>query len=570
MFTLCVLPSQLKAQDAATRLLAEADTLVHDMQYDQVGAIADSLLETDLTQPNRARALLLKARVLEREEQLDTAIVTALHALDIAEELELLELAAGLHTTLGLTYELIGNWQTSSSHLDKAEQLIYENQLEWLYAQYCIRRASLIRVSSDINSEDSLQLVKSLIEEAMQYAQKYDQLWHLADSHMLLGSNVGGVISIEERMAHKKSAARAYERAGNNTGAALTRLGLSNYYVYLKDYDQARVQFDSAEALFDFESEWTYLYYDAKALLLAKTGHIDSAIAAFRQWEYAFEMSYDAQNRTEIAELTAVHENEKKQVRLDAQIRENEEQEKVLNRTIGWLIGVLLVLGLLFVSFRRQRSQTKKIAEQREDLERSLDKQKVLLAEVQHRVKNNLQVIIAMLDLQKDAPKSKSIEEITQESQKRIESMALLHDKVYLSDNLEKIKLQSYLEEIVALLHETHATKSIELDIVVNSEIETVAVDKAIPVGLITVELLMNSFKHAFGEKEEGRISIATQALVDSKYTSELTYQDNGNGYNSTPSVDGLGLEIIKGLTGQLHGKVEMDGRDGFSAKIQF
>ena len=175
-----------------------------------------------------------------------------------------------------------------------------------------------------------------------------------------------------------------------------------------------------------------------------------------------------------------------------------------------------------------------------------------------------------MLDLQREAQEGKTIDEITTENQRRIESMAFLHDKVYLSDDLENVKLQSYLKELAELMRETYSGKSIDIQINIQSQVESVPVRKAIPLGLATVEMLMNSFKHAFKDRDKGSITITTSNIEHAKYSAQFIYQDNGHGFTGKPRKGGLGLEIINGFVGQLHGSVEMDGSEGYRATVRF
>ncbi|MGB0917989.1 MAG: hypothetical protein ACPGU4_10390, partial [Flavobacteriales bacterium] len=101
-------------------------------------------------------------------------------------------------------------------------------------------------------------------------------------------------------------------------------------------------------------------------------------------------------------------------------------------------------------------------------------------------------------------------------------------------------------------------------------EITSVSIDKAIPLGLITVELLINSFKYAFENQDNGEIKIVTRKCNEANYSSCFEYKDNGKGFDQLPKSNGLGMEIIKGLTGQLHGQITMDGNNGFNATILF
>lgn len=549
--------------------------MVHNMQFEAAEEIADNLLNTNIRDADRGRALLVKARTQERADNLDSATAIGLSALKLAEAEGLVDVAAGANITLSLIHERVGNFDISVNHLDQAEQLLFDHQLEGQYAQYYVRRASLNRLIFDranasINALAKAQAdFKELAELAEKYALKYDQLWHRADAQLLLGSLYGTENSVA-LVYHRKTAIKLFKEAKEYISAGYMYLSLASHYLELDSQKLAWSNYDSAASIMLLTRSLPSGFYQVRAELFAHSGQYDSAFACLQKQHQVYTSDINEQNRAEIARLNAVHDNVQKQTKILAQDRENAEQKKVINRTVALLVAVLLILVLLFFGYRRKRAQNDKITEQRGELEQALHRQKVLLAEVQHRVKNNLQVIIAMLDMQSEAIGYKSIEEITQENQRRIESMAFLHDKVYLSEDLEHVKLQSYLDQIADLLHGTYASKDISVDIAIQSEIDSVPVDKAIPLGLITVELLMNSFKHAFEGRAKGSIRISTIKTSESPNASKLVYQDDGHGYETTPKSSGLGTEIIKGLAGQLHGNVEMDGSDGFRAIIKF
>ena len=565
-----VLPDMCFAQRATEQLLDMADSMVNRFQYEAAGEIAENLLVAALSDVGRAKALLVKAQVLERAGVMDTATAIALSALKIAEVTGLDEVAAGAHITLALIHEQIGGYDISNGHLDQAERLLFSSQLERQYGQYYVRRASLIRVST--TDEDAYVLAKAKMYElaqlAIKYARIYDQPRHVADAHLILG-----IIQDEDTktmLHHKKAAIRIYKEAGDFVSAGYMYTGVASAYANMGKIDLAWSYYDSAVATYPPTKPLPPNFYGLEAFLFYKREQYDFAFAAMEQQQEVFAQDLIEQSRLEVSRLNAVHENEQKQALLQKQIHENAEQKKLLSRTVALLIAVLLILGLVFFGYRRKRSQNAKINEQRGELEQSLRNQKVLLAEVQHRVKNNLQVIIAMLDMQSEAPVHKSTEEIMKENQRRIESMAFLHDKVYLSDDLERVKLQPYLDQIAELLRSTYSDKDKEIKVTIDSEITFVPVDKAMPLGLMTVELLMNSFKHAFKEREHGSVKITTSKIDKSPYSSQFVYQDDGKGYDTASKSDGLGLEIINGLTGQLRGKIEIDGSNGFRATIQF
>jgi PAS domain S-box-containing protein len=209
-----------------------------------------------------------------------------------------------------------------------------------------------------------------------------------------------------------------------------------------------------------------------------------------------------------------------------------------------------------------------KLAE--EALRSSLREKEVLLQEVHHRVKNNLQVISSLLDLQSQTLKDQKTLEIFRESYNRVKSMALLHDKLYQSQSLEKIDFPEYVTTLTSYLLMSYG---VNLDLIkVNINIEQVflSIDTALTCGLIINELISNSLKYAFPKEKGGLLEIKLSCESNQKLL--LTVKDNGVGFPQDVSLKTttLGLKLVDVLTKQLEGDLELDQSQGTEFKIKF
>ncbi|MGB0918186.1 MAG: sensor histidine kinase, partial [Flavobacteriales bacterium] len=471
------------AQAQPAQQLDVVDSLLLRFQWRTADTILEHLFTTNLSIAEEAEAKLYKARVLEKLNEMDKATVYALDALESSTNNNLSDIAAGTHITLSLIQERVGQIQKASTHLDDAEKLLFENKLEHQYAHYYVRRSSLIRVSTQ--DPDSIATATELALLANKYATKYNQPWHLADSHLLLSSYYKR--NLPEYMVHRKAATDIFVTEGDYISGGYMLLGLAEFYSDLDSHEQAFTLYDSAVMVHLMEKPLPSSFYEGRATLFKNVGMYDSAFANLQLQYTTYANDIAEQKRVEVAQLNAVAESEKKQLALENQVETNKKQETILTRTIVFLVLITIALVLLFAAYGQLKSRNIKIRKQSEALETSLQRQKVLLAEVQHRVKNNLQVIIGLLDLQNEAPNNKTVQEITYESQKRIESMAFLHDKIYLSEDLDQIDLPAYLDEVANLMQTSYSTEEKPVSIEIESEITSVSIDKAIPLGLITV-----------------------------------------------------------------------------------
>ncbi|WP_455241048.1 histidine kinase dimerization/phosphoacceptor domain -containing protein [Methanothermobacter tenebrarum] len=200
------------------------------------------------------------------------------------------------------------------------------------------------------------------------------------------------------------------------------------------------------------------------------------------------------------------------------------------------------------------------------NLQQSLHEKEALLREVHHRVKNNLQIISSLLSLQAKYCGSEEVKNILSDSQARIKSLALVHEKLYKTETITNISSKDYLESLARDLINFQAPRPIKIRLETDIDDIPLEMDKCIPLGLITNELIMNSMKHAFPEKE-GIISVKFKCREDK---CNLEISDNGKGLPEDfdiEKVSSLGLQLVIGLVRQLDGefKIESDGGTSFT-----
>jgi two-component sensor histidine kinase len=200
----------------------------------------------------------------------------------------------------------------------------------------------------------------------------------------------------------------------------------------------------------------------------------------------------------------------------------------------------------------------------------SLEEKEVLLKEVHHRVKNNLQIISSLLNLRASKAPTEEAARSLRDSQSRIHSMALIHQQLYRSDNLASIDFGQYVRELT-----THLTRSVgaaarNIDVEVNVESAPLSIDLAIPCGMIVNELVTNAMEHAFPEGRAGSIGVSFRSI---DHLRELTVSDNGVGLDTTDDDDSpasLGLQVVHALVEQIGGRTQVEHNDGTRYAIQF
>lgn len=209
---------------------------------------------------------------------------------------------------------------------------------------------------------------------------------------------------------------------------------------------------------------------------------------------------------------------------------------------------------------------------QRDALRKALEEREVLLREIHHRVKNNMQIISAMLELQAGYTTDNHIHEFFEESQARIKSMALVHEKLYRQESLSRINFGEYMQDLVDGIMAQYPPVLEKSAVNIDVGNIMLPIDKAIPCGLIVNELVSNIFKHAFPDKRSGRVEISMQEAENSAII--LTVKDNGIGLPKDMDIHSgktFGMYIIHSLAErQLGGSIEMSNTHGTSFIIRF
>lgn len=274
--------------------------------------------------------------------------------------------------------------------------------------------------------------------------------------------------------------------------------------------------------------------------------------------------------------MEANYEKEKKAQELLLSERENALKEEKIKRqktTRNYLflvIGVgLIVLFLLFIQAKSLRSANQKLTEQKDELARNAEEKQLLLNEIHHRVKNNLQIVSSLLNMQSREVKDEKVLDALKEGRDRVHSMALVHQMFYQgAEESASIDADKYIEKLCqSLVRSYGAEDSVELDLSV--EPTKLDIDRATLVGLIINELVSNSLKYAFGGKvKDGKLSISLRS--DGK-EHILVVEDNGSGQTNTDrSSDSFGLKLVSSTIKKLKGKMTVVSNNGYSTRIVF
>ncbi|MCA0429687.1 MAG: sensor histidine kinase [Bacteroidetes bacterium] len=232
------------------------------------------------------------------------------------------------------------------------------------------------------------------------------------------------------------------------------------------------------------------------------------------------------------------------------------------------LIGLIFLLGAVFV-YLVVKMGYNTISELKKTL-LSKEEKEVMLQELHHRVKNNMQIIISLMRLQNDKINDVDLKQTFIECENRIQSMALVHQCLYKSKDISTVDLSIYINDLVKYIFSGQSQIKFNLNI----EKINLTLDKTIPLGIVINEILTNSLKHAFNNLQNGEVYLSLSKIEKGKHSLIIT--DNGKGFDTNLNIksenNSIGLELIKNLIEQIDGEIELTSqiKKGTSFKITF
>lgn len=566
----------LKARDTNTYLLSiytNCFALDFQGQYKQAKQLALQTVSQYESKPNNDYIVELYyylSTLYNDERKTATAFMYVNKALDLYNKQNNQNGIFKCNYQLAAISTLSGMYQKSNTYLDKCQQLLelkFDQKIEnkitvhSLYAQNFIYSKDYSKAlyhclvvqkdlkkwsSSDIAVTNNLALIKIYTElgaysKALVYINKLELFSELTNSDRYQLSIVKG----------------NYFLASKNYLKAL-EIGQFNYTKDSLDTDNLKLLAASAAALKDYPKAFEY-----QKKVLSEN-----------------EKDYHTKKNDQVAEYEALFQLKDKDLTIKNQNIQVVKKETEVQRQKSYVVVFFVISVALFIvfillgyNFQNKRKSIRLLHAKNEELSRlneiiaaSLKEKDILLKEIHHRVKNNLQLVMSLLNIQAQDSQNISIEDFLEKGQSRIATMSLIHQNLYLSDNFSQIDFQTYLENLVENIKNTFNENKVA--IAIDTHGNTFDLDTAIPLGLIINEIVCNALKHAFPEDMEGQIQIAIQKKESNLF--ELVIGDNGIGTTATKKSNSIGLELVSLLVMQLRGKIEKINQIGTYYSIQF
>lgn len=351
-------------------------------------------------------------------------------------------------------------------------------------------------------------------------------------------------------------------------------------YIDLEDKKSARAYIDSCQYLLNtklYNANLKIKFLPTLAKYYTLVNDYKNATESYRDYERMNDSLLQIEKEKDIINQGLTFNIEQREQAYAEQAnkvkRGEAEEARQKSYRVSLIIGLLILLVIIFfliANNRRARRReiqlslkNEQIQDQNKQIEQSLKEKEALIKEIHHRVKNNLQIITSMLNLQIGKIDDEKTESIFFEAKQRINAIALTHQMLYQKTTISNINLAEYIETLVRQIEATMSSSKIEIVTQLTPTEERLTIDGAVPLGLIINELLTNCYKHAFPQGKKGVITVS---LIDNRETFTIKVEDNGVGLPEDFDQVGsktLGMELVFILVEQLDSKLTIENKNG-------
>ncbi len=502
----------------------------------------------------RLDSLLHAASDMKGSGQVDSTMNLYLQALRLAEKLDDKKALANIYYNMGLLNHLQQNNKKANEQTHEA-----------------LRYAELINDTSEIAKICIMSGILAFFLEKTdscaywfnRSAALYEAIG-MEDKAAFARSKLGNIYEAQKQYALAtplfEQALKTAQKSQDSIRLMAAYINMAGNFYNLRQYQTAlRYTQDARQMTVELGRDFEYQeMLQLESMIRQDMGNPGAAIQVLRQYVHHHDSVLNIQRTRHIAELETRYETEKKEATIATQ-----EQDLRDARIRFWLITALLALALVGggLLFRLTRQLRKRNTEK-----------EFLIKEIHHRVKNNLQILSSLLHLQSRQITDEAALDAVREGQNRVDAMGLIHQKLYMGDNVAAVDMPEYLQQLGNTLLDSFGLHDDRVQIRYEVQPLRLDVDTAVPLGLIINELVTNALKYAFPEDRPGVVDIAL--WIDDAHKLCLKVADNGVGKGAAPDPKGstsFGTNLVQMLSKKLKGvpKVEVSPT-GYSTLIAF
>ena len=497
---------------------------------------------------------------------------------------------ARIYNETGNAYAALDNFDTSVVFYKKAIGIANKNHnlgpLTYLTRNLCISLLKLER------NEEALQQINDLEKMIGSQKESFDDEQQAAFLSIQL-TVYGSTKHYDRAISCAKEFARLLKKYRATDRVYLFAHAIVEYYIHFHQPKEAEAYADSVLVYAHMENTNEELAgaYELKATADSASGDLQGAFAHYKMYKKERDSVLNEASRFQLSQFQAEFETEKKDNAIKILQQQQELQKVRLERTkttntivIISVIVLTLLLALLYNRYRIKQQLNRQLEQKQQainekntaleqlvgDKDTLIREKDWLVKEIHHRVRNNLQIVISLLNAQAEFLENPSARSAIRKSRERMEAIAIVHQKLYQAENNTLIHVRTYIYELLENLRDSFANAR---DIHFQLNIADIVLDisQSVPLGLILNEAITNAIKYAYPKGEHGTVRISLQPTNDNRV--ELRISDNGKGlppdfdWKNSPS---LGLQLINLLTEQLKGELYIANKNGLEILLMF
>ena len=506
-----------------------------------------------------------RAIIVRQQGDLDAAISFAHQCKDIYQKHGQRKMVGKISGFIGHAYSFLKSYDKALKQYQTALE-IFQNDLKEDASDVAGFHLAIATMFKNLNQPDS----------ALFYFDLADRGFQLDSNHHGIAMVLNNKGALHEKIKQPDSAIFYYKAAvtlknkiGVSRGVAITNRNLSELLRQRGDYSDALRHLDESYQLvsqstdsFTIRDYW--LEYAGLYLQLGK--HKESA-AYFDQFVKLDQHLSSVERNTAVSEVEAKYESEKQERRIAELELGNQQATNRFNMILFVSILLLLVVTFVIIYAISKQKAGKMLSKQNDQISKALHDKEVLMKEVHHRVKNNLQTVSSLLKLQ-SSKGSQAVKSAIHAGQSRVTAMAIIHQMLYQDDNLISIHLDQYIDKLVFSILDSFRLSEEDVNLNIDVNPLQVEVDSAISIGLIVNELITNSLKYAFDAESYPELSVA---LCQKEESLELTIKDNGSGFPPEFKIEeqqSFGLNLVNMIASKLEATIAIYNQAGATIQM--
>jgi two-component system, sensor histidine kinase PdtaS len=514
-------------------------------------------------------------------KNLKEALVYAIDAVKTMETTQDMAVADNLYMRLGNVYYYMGNIEEAIPLFKKSIKIGQKNKntQSW-YVSFVTCLDAMVEIGKhqeaiDYLKTETLQYPPNTLFEKMLISQISAKCYNQLGNKELAEKNYIITVKYMQQLIDAKTA----------YNFAIIYSDISLFYANLNNGIKAKFYADKASSIYrKYKIKFNYSNLELSLFKIDSiSGKYFSAIQHYQKFKKSNDSIENYSKRKEVENLRIKYETVKKEINIktletqtNLQKNQLEKSKLLINLSAGSLLLLVIIIGLLYNLYRVKQNNNnkleikeKEISLKNSHLQHLLDEKEWLMKEIHHRVKNNLQTVISLLNSQSAYIDNDMALSTIKSSQHRIHAMSLIHQKLYMSENISTINMPIYIKELIEYLKDSYNIRQ-RISFKISIDQLELDVSQAVPLGLIINEAVTNSIKYACPNDQDGIISISLISMDGTQYL--LTIQDNGIGIPNEfkDKTTSFGLSLMKGLSDDLEGTFSIENNNGTLLKLSF